>query len=101
MAFGQPRRIGDIMSELLARRGYAREQSGDKCAQAWREAAGELLASCTRATQVRRGVLEVWVDSSTMVQEIGFQKAAIIKRLAETIPEENIRDLKLRLGCTG
>jgi predicted nucleic acid-binding Zn ribbon protein len=98
MARGQPRRIGDILSELLARRGYAREQSGDKCAEAWREAAGDVLASCSRATQVRRGVLEVWVNNSTMVQEIGFQKAAIIKRLAETLPDENIRDLKLRLG---
>jgi predicted nucleic acid-binding Zn ribbon protein len=98
MMHSQPRRIGDIMSELLARRGYAREQSADRYSNAWRQAAGEPLASCSRATQVRRGVLEVWVSDSTMVQEIGFQKAALLGRLAESLPEEKIRDLKLRLG---
>jgi hypothetical protein len=98
MSSGYPKRIGDILSQLMARRGYARVQSGDQCAQAWREAAGELLAACSRATQVRRGVLEVLVSNSMMVQEIGFQKSALIQRLAELLPDENIRNLKLRVG---
>jgi predicted nucleic acid-binding Zn ribbon protein len=95
---GQPRHIGDVLAGLLARRGYARVQSGRACAEAWREAVGEMMAGCTRATQVRRGVLEVLVDNSTMVQEIGFCKPALIKRLAELLPDENIRELKLRVG---
>jgi predicted nucleic acid-binding Zn ribbon protein len=98
MPSGQPQRIAEVLSDLLARRGYARVQSGDACAVAWRQAAGEVVAACTRATQVRRGVLEVLVDSSMMVQEIGFQKPALIKRLADLLPDENIRDLKLRVG---
>ena len=98
MSSGYPKRIGDILSQLMARRGYARIQSGDKCAQAWREAAGELLAACSRATQVRRGVLEVLVSNSMMVQEIGFQKSALIQRLTELLPDEKIRNLKLRVG---
>jgi predicted nucleic acid-binding Zn ribbon protein len=94
----RPERIGDIMSELMARRGYARVQSGGACEAAWREAAGQQMAQFTRATQVRRGVLDVLVSNSTMVQEIGFQKAVLIKRLAELLPDEKIRDLKLRVG---
>jgi predicted nucleic acid-binding Zn ribbon protein len=94
----QPRHIGDILSGLMARRGYARIQSGGACAAAWREAVGEAMANCTRATQVRRGVLEVLVGNSTMVQEIGFRKAALIKRLVELLPDEKIHDLKLRVG---
>ncbi len=82
----------------MARRGYARVQSGGACSAAWREAAGEPLAACTQATIVRRGVLEVLVSNSTMMQEIGFQKPALIKRLADLLPDENIRDLKLRVG---
>ena len=98
MASGQPRHIGDVLSALLARRGYARVQSGGACAEAWRQAAGELVAGCTRATQVRRGVLEVLVGNSTVAQEIGFHKPDLIKRLVELLPDENIRDLKLRVG---
>jgi predicted nucleic acid-binding Zn ribbon protein len=98
MSFGQPKRIGNILAELMARRGYAREQSGGACAEAWTVAAGESLAACTRATQVRRGVLEVLVSNSMMIQEIGFQKPALLKRLADLLPDENIRDLKFRVG---
>jgi predicted nucleic acid-binding Zn ribbon protein len=98
MAYGQPQRIGDILAQLMARRGYAREQSGQKCVDAWRDAAGPALAACSRATQVRRGVLEVLVNNSTMLQEIGYRKQELLKRLAAALPEEGIRDLKLRLG---
>jgi predicted nucleic acid-binding Zn ribbon protein len=98
MAAGVPQRIGDVLAELMARRGYARVQSGAACADAWRQAAGETLAANSRATQVRRGVLEVLVSHSTLAQEIGFQKQELIQRLAELLPDENIRDLKLRVG---
>jgi hypothetical protein len=64
----------------------------------WRQAAGEALASCSRATQVQRGVLEVIVENSLVMQEIGFQKLALIERMAELLPGENIRDLRCRVG---
>jgi predicted nucleic acid-binding Zn ribbon protein len=98
MSRGQPQHIGDLLAQLMARRGYARVQSAGACTEAWRQAAGEKLASCTRATGVRRGVLEVLVGSSTLVQEIGFKKKALLGRLAELLPDENIRDLKCRVG---
>jgi predicted nucleic acid-binding Zn ribbon protein len=101
MSHGGPRPIGDVLANLMARRGYARVRSGGQCASAWQAAAGEALAECTRATQVRRGVLEVLVGSSTVAQEIGFRKADLIRRLAELLPDEKIRDLKLRVGPIG
>lgn len=98
MTHGQPQRIGDVLAQLLARRGYARVRSGGACAEAWRQAAGERLASSTRATGVRRGVLEVLVENSTLVQEMNFEKRALISRLAELLPDENIRDVRFRVG---
>ena len=98
MTRGQPQPIGDVISQLMPRRGYARVRAAGACTEAWRAAAGERLASCTRATAIRRGVLEVLVENSTMVQEINFQKKALINRLAELLPEENIRDVKFRVG---
>jgi hypothetical protein len=56
------------------------------------------VSSQSRPGQVRRGVLEVHVASSTLVQDLGFQKQKILKRLQELLPDENIRDLKFRVG---
>src|SRR5262245_60591760 len=98
MSSGKPQRIGDVLAELMARRGYARQQSFERYAEVWRQVAGEMLAACSRATQVRRGVLEVLVSNSTMIQEIAFQKPQLVRRLADALPEEKIRDLRLRVG---
>ena len=94
----RPKPIADVLSELLARRGYARVQSAGLCSQAWRAAAGEALAACTRTGPIRRGVLEVVVSNSTLVQEMSFQKVTILAKLAELLPDENIRDLRFRVG---
>jgi len=95
---GEPRQIGDVLSQLMARRGYARVQSAGACAEAWQQAAGEKIAAVTRATTVRRGVLEVLVKNSILAQELGFQKLALVKQLAELLPAEKIRDVKFRVG---
>ena len=94
----KPKAIGNILSELLARRGYARVQSGGNCAAAWSEAAGTAIAASSRVGQIRRGVLEVLVANSTLVQELSFEKARLLARLGELVPEEKIRDLKFRVG---
>jgi predicted nucleic acid-binding Zn ribbon protein len=98
MNYSEPRHIGDVLSQLIARRGYARVQSASAFAEAWSQAAGERWASCTRALAVRRGVLDVQVGNSTLAQELGFQKKKLLKRLAELLPDEKIRDLKFRVG---
>ncbi len=97
MAHGQPQHIGNVLSQLMARRGYARVRSAEAYQQAWCEAAGP-LAAFSRATQVRRGVLEVLVSNSTMVQEISYQKTTLLKRLSELLPDDKLTDLKLRVG---
>lgn len=94
----EPQHISDVLPRLMARRGYGRVQSAGACAEAWQKAAGQRVAACTRATAVRRGVLEVLVSNSTMVQEITFQKRALLAQLAELLPDENIRDLRFRVG---
>ncbi len=98
MTTGQPQPIGEVLSRLMARRGYARVRSAGALAEAWRQASGEENAGRTRATVVRRGVLEVLVANSTLAQELGFQKRLMVERLAQLLPDENIRDLRFRVG---
>jgi hypothetical protein len=98
VANGRPKRIADVLSEVMARRGYARVEASDRLERAWCAAAGELAAQHTRVGAVRRGVLEVVVGHSALVQEITFQKSSILSQLARLAPDERIADLRLRVG---
>lgn len=93
-----PRKVQDVLAELFARRGYARVQSQNRHLTVWREAAGGTMADQTRVGQVRRGVLEVMVANSTLLQELTFQKRAILTRWNELLPEQRLTDLRCRVG---
>jgi predicted nucleic acid-binding Zn ribbon protein len=93
-----PKKLGDVLAQLVARRGYAREQSSEALENAWRQAAGEHIAKYTCPGNMRGGILEVTVANNLLVQELGFQKADILDRLAKISPNQNIRDLRFRVG---
>ena len=94
----QPHKIADVLNELLARRGFARVQAADTLQRAWHSAAGELLAAHSKVSGLRRGVLEVIVANSTLLQELGFRKRTLLRDLAKEAPDESIQDVRFRLG---
>ncbi len=93
-----PQTIGNVISELMSRRGYARVQSAAAYDEAWREAAGPLVARYTRIGQLRRGTLEIVVANSTLVQELGFHKSFLLEKLGQLLPDEGIKNLRYRVG---
>jgi predicted nucleic acid-binding Zn ribbon protein len=93
-----PKPMGDVMSQLLARRGYAQVQTAASCEAAWRTAVGDKLAAQTRPGNIRRGVLEVLVGNSSVLQELAFLKSKVIKQLAQLAPDQKIRDVRFRVG---
>src|SRR5262245_52141409 len=93
-----PKAMGDVMSQLLARRGYAQVQSAEKCESAWRTDVGAKSPPHLRPGNIRRGVLEVLVASSSVLQELAFLKTKVLKQLAQLAPEQNIRDVRFRVG---
>jgi hypothetical protein len=96
-ASADPLSIGRVMSRLMARAGYDREQSASAVAVAWNEAAPDSFRGASQAGVVRRGVLEVFVSHSAHVQELGFHKHAIVARLRELLPDAGITDIRCRL----
>ncbi|OHB69814.1 MAG: hypothetical protein A2V70_14765 [Planctomycetes bacterium RBG_13_63_9] len=94
-----PQPIGRILSDLMARQGYGRVQAAADYAQAWSRAVGPLLEKHSRVGLLRRGILEVIVGNSTLVQELVFQKPTLLKTLAELLPEAQISDLRFRVGA--
>jgi len=96
-----PKKVGDVLANLLARRGYARIQAAALLQGTWDKLIGERLAGKTRVGRLQRGVMEVTVQSSAVMQELTFQKTRLLKSIKETMPEEKIRDLKFRVGPIG
>jgi predicted nucleic acid-binding Zn ribbon protein len=64
----------------------------------WREAVGDEVTAHSRTGNIRRGVLEVVVRNSAVVQELTFRKHQLIKQLAKLNPGQKIRDLRFRVG---
>jgi predicted nucleic acid-binding Zn ribbon protein len=93
-----PKKIGDVLAQLVARRGYAREQSCAALETAWQAAAGEQVTKYTRVGPVRGGTLEVTVANNLLVQELGFQKTEIIERLQRLAADQKINNVRFRVG---
>jgi predicted nucleic acid-binding Zn ribbon protein len=91
--------IADIMAQLMARRGYARERSAAAYREAWESAASEAIARFTRVGVVRRGALEVYVAYSTLMQELTFQKPALLEKLRQFLPDEELTNIRFRVGA--
>ena len=92
------KRIDGVLADLISKRGYARELSGASLEEAWRAAAGK-LADHSRPGNLKRGVLEIVVKSSSALQELGFQKRQILAKLIKLAADQKIRDLKFSVGA--
>ena len=77
----KPKKIADILAQLITARGYGRIQADADFTAAWQQAAGATIAKYTRPGRLRRGTLEVTASNSTIIQELTFQKQQILTRL--------------------
>jgi predicted nucleic acid-binding Zn ribbon protein len=97
-----PEPVGEILSRLFAARGWGRRQERLRLEEAWSEAAGPEIARHTRAGALRRGVLEIMVDSAVLLQELAhFQKRRLLEQLRRRLPSTTIADLRFRAGVVG
>ncbi len=94
----KPQQASDLISRLISRRGFTQEQFNDELQQAWQIAAGEKFAKKTQATIIKRGTLEVLVDSSPAMQQLAFCKTKLLKQIQNQLPEANIKALRFKVG---
>jgi predicted nucleic acid-binding Zn ribbon protein len=94
-----PERLGDILGRLFTARGWGRRQERLRVEEAWAEAVGPAAAGQTRVGALRRGVLEVVVGNSVLMQEIAhFQKRRLLEEVRRRLPGTRIHDLRFRAG---
>jgi len=90
--------IADILRELVARRGFSRLRSQEQLEEVWSAVIGQPGCHYTRVGPMRRGVLEVLVANSVLLQELaGFQKHTLLAKLQEKLGPKAVRDIQFRI----
>jgi predicted nucleic acid-binding Zn ribbon protein len=95
-----PQPLRNIIPELLARKGYGQELASNERASIWRELVGTPFHSTTGLGRLRRGVLEIFVNNSVILQELSMQKSSLLREMRARLPEHKIQDLRFRIGST-
>lgn len=93
-----PRRIGSILNQLMARRGYGQVESSAGLQQSLATAVGKPLSESVRAGNVRRGILHIFASDSTSMQELAFKKRQILRQLQQDHPEAGITEIRTKIG---
>jgi predicted nucleic acid-binding Zn ribbon protein len=98
----QPKKIGNVVAQLMQRRGFAQIENSRQLEDAWYSVIGNSIigdfTKTTRVGAIRRGTLEVLVVSSLMIQELTFQKQRILQAMQQAYPAGKIKKIRFRVG---
>ncbi len=98
----KPLAAADLLSRLISRRGFTQDQFNDELQTAWQavtqKVAGKQFAGKTHATVIKRGALEVLVDSSPAMQQLAFCKTKLLKQLQAALPDSQIKSIRFKVG---
>jgi predicted nucleic acid-binding Zn ribbon protein len=94
-----PELLRDILGRVFTSRGWGRQQERLRLEQAWADAAGPELAPHTRVVALRRGVLEVEVDSAVLLHEMAqYHKRRLLEQVRSRLAGSPVNDLRVRAG---
>lgn len=94
----RPKRSSDIIAQMMARQGYAQNQSNDELNEAWEVAVGPTRVRNTKAGRISRGILEVHVASSAAMNRLSFEKQKLLSAMQQQLPQNKIKDIRFKLG---
>lgn len=94
----EPQHVRKVLSELVALKGLARVHGTEQLQQAWRTIAGDEIGRKSRVQELTRGVLNVGVSNSALLNELaGFHKQTLLEQLQQQFGHLKIQDIKFRL----
>jgi len=93
-----PKKIGSVLAQLVSRRGYAQIKAAGERDEAWQKVVGDQFARMTQVAALRRGVLEVLVANSLVMQELTFRKEGLLADLQQVLPRDGVKQLKFKVG---
>jgi predicted nucleic acid-binding Zn ribbon protein len=98
----RPKRIDNVIAQLVQRKGYAQIRAASEREAAWRTAlaqqGAEQWAASTRVAGLKRGVFAVQVANSLLMQELTFRKEPLLASLQDALPEDSVKQLRFTIG---
>ena len=90
--------IGNIVADLLSRRGLGRPQATTELEAIWGEVVGDAISPMTHCGNINRQQLNVIVTNSTVMQELVFRKQELVKAFNKKTESNLIKDIRFRVG---
>jgi predicted nucleic acid-binding Zn ribbon protein len=97
----QPKRVGDVLAQLVQKKGYAQVRAAQSHQAAWQAAAGPQFGKVTEPGKLARGVLEVLAANSLVMQELTFEKERLLAAIQQALPDAGIKQLRFKVGQIG
>ena len=93
------RPLGEALAAYMRASGVGKAIEQSSIERRWRAAVGEEIAEHTRAVRLDRGVLEVDVDSSALLQELSaFYRDKILASLRSGDHPLRVADIRFRVA---
>lgn len=93
------RSLTDILCELVTIRGYGQLLAREMLENAWNTAIGEPYYRQTQVGKIRRGVLNVTVAHSSLLEElVAFRKATLLASLQSSDLGTAVHDIQFQVG---
>ena len=94
-----PESLKEILARIFTLRGWGRRSERLHVERAWESAVGAKNAEKTRVVGLKRGVLEVEVNSAVLLQELAqYQKRQLLQALRASLNNTTITDLRFKSG---
>lgn len=94
-----PENLKDILSRMFTLRGWGRRSARLHLERAWVAAVESKHRQQTRVLRLYRGIFEVEVNDSVLMQELSnFHRRKLLAKLKESLPNEHVKELKFRAG---
>ena len=90
-------KISAILPELVKSKGWEARLDLYSIFPKWRKLVGEDIAGCTRPWKIDKNVLWIEVENSAWMQQLQFEKLAILERLNAALRITSIRDIRMVL----
>ena len=90
-----PSPLATILPGLLEQLGLADTAAGWRAVSEWPAVAGARIARRSRAVSFRDGTLNVEVEGSAWMHELGFLRRELVRNLNRHLGAEVVRDVRL------
>ena len=92
-----PQKVGDLLGRVMARWDYGSVTARGELEESWTAVAGPAVAGRTKVGSLKKGVLEILVDNSVLLQQLdGFQKHAFLAQLQQRLKHNTVSTIRFR-----